>query len=125
MFDISLALFALFQMMSVSDKLPRKGLKIAHINICSFRNKVNEIINLLTSDNIHILAISEMYFDNSFDNIAIQGYNIYRRDRNPYVGGFAVYIQSHIPVMLREDLMSSAIEVLWLQVRLPHLKHII
>ena len=44
---------------------------------------------------------------------------------NVYRGGVAVYIQSHIPVMLREDLMSSVIEVLWLQVHLPHVKPII
>ena len=43
--------------------------------------------------------------------VAIQGYNTYRRDGNAYGGGVAVYIQSHIPVMLREDLMSSVPEV--------------
>ena len=55
----------------------------------------------ITSDNIHILAISETHLDNSFDDtaVAIQGYNIYRRDRNAYGGDVAVYIQSHIPVM--------------------------
>ena len=79
---------------------------------------------MLTSDNIHILAISETHLDISFDDtaVAIQGYNKYRRDRNSYGGGVALYIQSHIPVMLREDLMSSVIEVLWLQVHLAHLK---
>jgi hypothetical protein len=63
--------------------------------------------------------------DNSFDDtaVAIQGYNIYRRDRNAYGGGVAVNIQSHIAVMLRGNLMSSVIEVLWLQVHLAHLKH--
>ena len=68
--------------------------------------------------------ISETHLDNSFDDtaVAIYGYNIYLRDRNAYGGGVAVYIQSHIPVMLREDLMSSVIEVLWLQVHLAHLK---
>ena len=62
--------------------------------------------------------------DNSFDDtaVAIQGYNIYRRDRNACGGGVAVYIQSHIAVMLRHNLMSSVIEVLWLQVHLAHLK---
>jgi hypothetical protein len=54
--------------------------------------------------------------------VAIQGYNIYRRYRNTYGGGDAVYIQSHILVMLREELMSSFIEVLWLQIYLAHLK---
>ena len=65
-------------------------------------------IYLLTSDNIHILAIFETHLDNSFDDtsVAIQGYDIYRRDINAYGGGVAVYIQSHIPVM-GEDLMSS------------------
>jgi hypothetical protein len=70
--------------MFFSDKLPRKALKIAHINIC--RNKVCEINYLLTSDNTHILAISETHLDNLFDDtaVSIQGYNIYRRDRNAY-----------------------------------------
>jgi hypothetical protein len=45
--------------MSIFDKLPRKGRKTAHINIYSLRNKVHEMNNLLTSDNLHILAISE------------------------------------------------------------------
>ena len=59
MYIFSLALFVLFYIMSVSDKLPRKGMKLAHTNICSLRNKVHEINNLLTSDKINILAISE------------------------------------------------------------------
>lgn len=110
--------------MAVTIKLPKKGLKIAHVNICSLRNKVQDITNLLLSDNIHILAISETHLDDSFDDVSvsIQGYNIYRRDRNTYGGGVAIYIQSHIPVKRREDLMSSAVEALWLQVHLPHLK---
>ena len=78
--------------MYISNKLPRKGLKIAHVNICSLRNKVCEINNFLTSDNIHILAISETHLDNEFDDtvVAIQVYNIYRRDRNDY--GEVLYI---------------------------------
>ena len=72
---------------------------------------------------MHILAISETHLANSFDEkaVTIQGYTIYRRDRNAYGGVVAVYVQRHIPVMLREDLMSSVIEVLWLQVHLPYL----
>ena len=30
----------------ISTKLLRKGLQLAHINICSLRNKVTEIINI-------------------------------------------------------------------------------
>ena len=107
--------------------LPKKGLKIAHVNICSLRNKVQDIDNLLTTDTIHILAISETHLDNTFDDatVEIQEYSIYRKDRDLYGGGVAMYIQSHIPVKLRNDLMSCDVEMLWLQVHLPHLKPIL
>jgi hypothetical protein len=59
-------------------------------------------MNLISNIRTFTLAISETHLDNSFDtSVAIQGYNIYRRDRNAYGGGVAVYFQSHIPVMLR------------------------
>lgn len=85
---------------------PKKGLKKkkkGHINICSLRNKIQDISNLLTSHNIHIQAISETHLDNMFDDaiIEIQEYNIYRRDRDIYGGGVAIYIQSHIPNKIR------------------------
>jgi hypothetical protein len=53
--------------------------------------------------------------------VAIHGFNIYRRDRNANGGGVTFYIRSHIPVKVREDLMSNIVEVIWLQVHLPHL----
>ena len=70
---------------STSDKLPskasktikqhRKVLKIAHINICSLRNKDNEVNNLFVTDDIHLLTISETHLDNTFDDtvVAIHG----------------------------------------------------
>ena len=55
----------------------------------------------------------------------INGYNIFRKDRNAYGGGVACYIQSHILALVRDDLMTSNIEVLWLQIHLTHLKPIL
>ena len=40
-------------------------------------------------------------------------------------GGNTIYIQNHIPVKLREDLMLTTVEVMWLQLHLPHLKPIL
>jgi hypothetical protein len=56
--------------------------------------EILEIKNLLTSDNINILAISHL--DNSFDvtAVAVQGYNISRRHRNAYERSVAIYIYS-------------------------------
>ncbi len=111
----------------MSCKLPKKGLRIAHINICSIRNKLTEIENILSSNNLHILAVSETHLDSTFEDASmmIQGYNVFRNDRNVFGGGVACYIQNHLPVRLRQDLMVQDIEVLWLQVGLKHLKPIL
>ena len=121
--------------MSTSAKLPSKAMKtikhprkvvnIAHINICSLRNKVDEINNLLVTDDIHNLTISETHLDNTVDDtmVAIHGYNIYKKYINAKGGGggVAVYIQNHIPVKLKEGLMLNIVDVIWL----PHLKPIL
>ena len=103
-----------------TSKHPRKVLKITHISICSLRYKVHEINNLLVTDDIHMLTISETHLDNTFNETvgALQGYNIYR---NASGGRVAVYIQNQI----RKDFMLNTVEVIWLQVHLPHLKPII
>jgi hypothetical protein len=109
--------------MKTSKQPGRKVPKIAYVKICSLRNKVHEINNLLLTDDIHILTISETHLDNTFDDtvVAIQGYNVYTKDRNGNGGGFAVYIQNHIP----EKLRGSHVKYCWLQVHLPHLKPIL
>lgn len=108
-------------------KLPTKGLLMAHLNVCSLRNKLHEIGCLVQLHNIHILTISETHLDSSFENedISIHGYNIFRKDRNRFGGGVAVYIQSHIPAVYRADLINNNLEALWVQVHLPHLKPIL
>lgn len=51
--------------------LPMKGLKIADIHICSIRNKFIEIMEILLSDNLHILAISETHVDSTFEDYTV------------------------------------------------------
>ena len=107
--------------------LPKKGLRIAHLNICSLRNKVQDISQIILEHSLHILAISETHLGPSINSslLNIDGYNIYRKDRNENGGGVAIYIQSHIPVRMRDDLSVLGVEVLWLQFQLPHLKPVL
>ena len=107
--------------------LPRKGLKVAHLNICSLRNKVQDISQIILEHNLHILAISETHLGPSINSsiVKIDGYDIYRKDRNENGGGVAFYVQSHIPVRVREDLAVMGIEVIWLQAQLPHLRPVL
>lgn len=109
------------------DKLPKKGLRIAHLNICSIRKKLTEVGDILLSNALHILTLSETHLDDTFEDssLMISGYDVYRKDRNAKGGGVACYIQSHIPVSIRSDLMSLDMEVLWLQIHLSHIKPIL
>lgn len=96
-------------------------------DICSIRNKLIEVADILLGKASHILALSETHLDCTFEDssLMISGYNVYRKDRNANGGGVACYIQSHIPVLIRHDLMSLDMEVLWLQIHLTHIKPIL
>ena len=104
-----------------------KGLTLVHLNICSLRHKTGEITHILQSNRIQILALSETHLDSSFTDaeLMVYGYRIFRKDRNRNGGGVAFYVQDHIPIKVRNDLMSCKIEALWIQVYLPHLRPIL
>ena len=72
-------------------------LLLAHININSIRNKFDQLVSSIKND-IDILMISETKIDNSFPTMQfhIEGYCIYRLDRNEYGGGILVYVREVI-----------------------------
>jgi len=104
-----------------------KGLVLAHLNVCSIRNKVHELNYLITENTIHILAVSETHLDDTVldTEISIDGYNIFRRDRNKHGGGIALYIRNNFPVTLCSEFISDNLESLWVKVHLPHLKPVL
>ncbi len=55
----------------------REGLTEAHLNVCSLRNKVQEVECLVYQHNIHILTIVESHLDSSFGNeeVSVQDYS--------------------------------------------------
>ena len=108
-----------------SPILPRKGLRLGHLNICSIRNKIVDVSEILTEHKLHVLAISETHLNPAINSevLKIEGYNMYRLDRGTTRGGgLAIYCQDHIPVKTRNDLGCKEVEVLWLQVQLPYIK---
>lgn len=64
------------------------------------------------------MARSETYLDEDFDNSFVS--NLYRKDRNRYEAGVALYSQEYIATALREVLMNN--EMLWVQICLPYSK---
>ena len=83
---------------TIRNKHP-KDLFLAYLNINSFRHKVINVRDSLKVMPVDILAISETKLDDSFPNAQfhINGYRVFRKDRNQYGGGVLVYVRSDIP----------------------------
>ena len=65
-----------------------------------------------------IITLNETRLDSSVLNceIEIPGYDIVRRDRNRSGGGVAIYIRSHIPYTIRNDLLPDNLELICVEV---------
>ena len=67
-------------------------------------------LNILVSHcpNLHILAFTETWLDNSVSDgeVSLPGYSIFRSDRtNGRGGGIAVYVKETLSVIRRSDLI--------------------
>ena len=74
---------------------------IAQLNIISLRYKFDSLVEILHS-NVDILLISETKTDSSFPTaqFKIEGYTMYRLDRNSNGGGILLYVREDIPSTL-------------------------
>jgi hypothetical protein len=66
-----------------------EGLNFLHINPCSLRKKLVEVSSLVSNLKLHILAVSETWFNSSINDnlISISGFSVVRHDRNNRIGG--------------------------------------
>ncbi len=101
------------------------GFIFAHINICSIRNKCDEVQRILHLSKIDVLGISETNLNDSIESaeLAIDGYNLIRLDRQDFSrrssgGGVCVYIRDDILYEFDQDLSVSNVDLELLCLRL-------
>lgn len=101
------------------------GLCIAHLNIWGLGSKIDQIRILLQERHFDVLGLSETFLTVNVPSsfIHIDGYTLYRKDRESHGGGIAVYVKSD----LAHEFCSSIndildIEALWLKIIRPHAK---
>lgn len=107
--------------------------KIAHLNIRSLRNIVHltEVKELVKSNNIDILTISESWLNSSVTNreIAIDDYKLHRLDRlHKKGGGVCAYIKKNIKASVIKDLSKVSVSnfhQLWISLQCQKNKSII
>ena len=105
---------------STNDQFPKeKGMKIAHLNIRSLRNKRDEFGQFLHDCPYDIMTLSETWLDNDICHnlVAIEGYTLERKDRNLCGGGIGCYIRENIPHIRRCDLEDDNLELLWIELK--------
>ena len=97
-----------------------RGLKIAHLNVRSLRNKV-DLLRLEQFDNvaIDVLTLSETWLDSNIQDseICLPGFTLVRRDRegSKSGGGVAIYVRDGLPFRVRNDLNTGENECLWIE----------
>ena len=105
----------------------RKTLTFAHININSFRNKYVVLQDILYEKLADILVISETKLDASFPNAQfhVEGYKLYRKDRDSNGGGVIIYIRSDLTSRQRTDLETDQIECISVEILLGNTKWLV
>ena len=88
----------IFEELNTIRKGNPSNLICGYININSIRYKHDHIVDLLGRNLLDILFVSETKIDDSFPNaqFAIDGYSMWRADRNQYGGGVMAYLRSDI-----------------------------
>ena len=102
---------------------PRDPVSLMHINCRSIINKIPNLMILLDSLKIDILAVTETWLDEfSAEQIHIPGYNFISRQRSTgRGGGVGFFIKSHIIFHQMENCLShQSYESLFIRLPLPN-----
>ncbi len=103
-----------------------KGLPFIHLNVLSVLSKITEIRLIAFKYTSTVIALSETWLDSSICNseIAIEGYDVIRNDRNRRRGGVNLYINNKIAYKTRDDPLMINLGTLWIDLLLPNTKPI-
>lgn len=111
---------------NVESPAKRKGSPSAFLlslylsNVMSLAPKIDEIRQFASDGKMDLICITETWLKNHIhDNIiAIEGYNLIRRDRVGIDhGGICTYVKNNINFTVLEDLQDQNYEVLWIKLR--------
>lgn len=82
------------------------GLKVVHLNVCSLMPKIDYIRIWAMSTKADIIAISETWLKKTLsdNDIATDGYNIFRVDGKSKGGGVVIYVNCKLNAILTESM---------------------
>lgn len=108
------------------DFCKQRGLHFVHLNTRSLIPKLSELRLIAFKTKAAVIALTETWLDSSVSDseISIEGYSVYRHDRDRHGGGVCLYVSNSIAVNYRPDLIDARLEALWVELLLPKTKPI-
>ena len=106
--------------LSEGDWFKQNGLNVMHLNIHYLYSKIDELKILLSQQqNIDILCVCETFLNDEFssEDIQLQNYQLFRKDRKANGGGLLIYVKENLRCSQRDDLHVDGIEAMWLEVK--------
>lgn len=94
------------------------NIKIAHLNINSIQNKLDEVKDMLNRNMFDILFIGETKLDGMYSSSLLYhpGYRIVQRDRKKGAGGLMAFIREDLSAYRRRKLEPESVEAICLDV---------
>ena len=99
-----------------------KGIKIAQLNIVSLRKNKLQLEVLINDNKFDIIGLNETRLNKNIKDreLHIDGYEIYRNDRDFSGGGVAMYVRSNLSLNYRDDITDPKLEILGIEVTPNH-----
>jgi exonuclease III len=95
-----------------------KGFRIAHLNITSLPKYIDQLRAYLINKPVDIFTINETRLDESIsdEEVNIEGYNLYRKDRCRSGGGVAIYTRDVLNAREMSQFVPKDIEAVCLEI---------
>ena len=117
----------LSHMVNDSEHVRPKGIKICHLNINRLIDHLDQLRIFTETHKPHVLCLNETKLDDKTrdEDLFVMGFHpIFRKDRNKYGGGVAIYVSEDIKFKKRDDLITD-MESTSIELVIPHVKPII
>ena len=100
--------------------------KVMSLNIFSLLPHIGELRILAADENPHVIDINETKIDSAINDshIAIDEYDVIRKDRNSVGGGVALYVHKSVDFKRCDDLINSDIEAISAKIKIGKYKPI-
>ena len=94
------------------------------MNILSLRKNKLELAKLVKDHQLDLICLNETRLSKDIrgNYVSIEGYDLYRQDRDTFGGGVAIYIRSTLSHHKRDDIKDPNLEIIGLEITPKHAK---